>query len=597
MSGIVRVTNDNKTMPNKSPALPERIKQFREQKGLTQEELASVLSTTKASITRWEAGASKPSKLAAKALEDIGFGVIEEHETNKDSLSRLDHLSEKELMRGVVKTIKFGKKREKIVPTPYVINGPENQLDFFSKLVKLQERPGDIEVSDSYIKRLSIVKEVRGIPTAQYELEKPKETARSWSSNYGPHGWHRYVGRFPPHLVRSLINHFELSEGDTVLDPFVGSGTTMVEARLLGLNGVGIDICPLSSLISRAKSKFPLDTEKLENRLVEFEEFYDSRFDEFTTTNTDYNHEDILGSVGRPIPEFANHEKWFTPQAYLGSSITVEFIEGLCGYEKDFFACQLSSLMRSIGNVEVNVVRAEYSKKPRENVDVKTMLLKKCPKSIKDINNSIKTHGPMLGSSKSIKIFEKGIQNAKIEPNSVDAIITSPPYGVEAISYLRTHLLSYRSLANILEHDPYSNSSEIIGSEYIDKDSKAEHLASKYSETYTKFFKKYDLDNAPKKLQQRTEMMMKFFDDMALTAKSFKKWLRKGGKVAFVVGNKRLGDFIIPTHKIITEVFAGFGLIEVETIKHKLKTNNANSQVPWQSRIIQDEYILIFEKV
>ena len=174
------IKNDNKTMPIKSPTLPERIKQFREQKGLTQEEFASVLSTTKASITRWEAGASRPSKLAAKALEDIGFGVIEEHETNKDSLSRLDYLSEKELMRGVVKTIKFGKKREKIVPTPYVINGPENQLDFFSKLVKLQERPGDIEVSDSYIKKLSIVKEVRGIPTAQFNNVN---CYRGWEGN------------------------------------------------------------------------------------------------------------------------------------------------------------------------------------------------------------------------------------------------------------------------------------------------------------------------------------------------------------------------------------------------------------------------------
>ncbi|MEE3173087.1 MAG: helix-turn-helix transcriptional regulator, partial [Pseudomonadota bacterium] len=74
-------------MPRKI-AFPERLKKFREKLGLSHEDLARELSTTTASITRWEAGATKPSEFMARALEAKGFGAIKEFDTNKDSLSR-----------------------------------------------------------------------------------------------------------------------------------------------------------------------------------------------------------------------------------------------------------------------------------------------------------------------------------------------------------------------------------------------------------------------------------------------------------------------------------------------------------------------------
>jgi DNA modification methylase len=63
------------------------------------------------------------------------------------------------------------------------------------------------------------------------------------------HGLHRYKARFFPRLARMLLH-----DADTpVLDPFVGSGTTLVEASLLGQVSRGVDIDPLSCLISQAK--------------------------------------------------------------------------------------------------------------------------------------------------------------------------------------------------------------------------------------------------------------------------------------------------------------------------------------------------------
>ena len=91
-------------------------------------------------------------------------------------------------------------------------------------------------------------------------------------------------------------------------------------------------------------------------------------------------------------------------------------------------------------------------------------------------------------------------------------------------------------------------------------------------------------------------MMMHFFDETVAVTERFSSWLRPGGKGAIVIGNKRLGSELIPTAAIVTELLNAAGLRVDDTLKHKLKTNNSNSQVPWQERVIQDEYIILFSR-
>ncbi|NJN98717.1 MAG: hypothetical protein HC875_33830 [Anaerolineales bacterium] len=70
---------------------------------------------------------------------------------------------------------------------------------------------------------------------------------------YGPHGIHEYRGKFFPQLVRSLLNIAGVSPASLILDPMCGSGTTPTEAALLGCQAIGLDLNPLSVLMSRAK--------------------------------------------------------------------------------------------------------------------------------------------------------------------------------------------------------------------------------------------------------------------------------------------------------------------------------------------------------
>lgn len=252
--------------------------------------------------------------------------------------------------------------------------------------------------------------------------------------------------------------------------------------------------------------------------------------------------------------------------------------------------------MRSIGNVDVDVVRAEYSKKSRVNVQVGRLVARHLYRMAANIASSLSSHQGLIGPPSLISLFEKSVLDVKLPNASIDFVITSPPYGVEAISYLRTHLLSYRSLAAHLHHDPYDTREKTIGSEYITEDAlQAANHASRLSPTCKKFFSASH-NNLDKKYQVRRRAMIQFFDDMLSVGERLSAWLKNEGKIAFVIGNKRLGDDVIPTDIIVTELFTSCGLIFIDAIRHKLKTNNSNSQVPWQERIIQEETILIFER-
>src|SRR5256714_10547755 len=88
----------------------------------------------------------------------------------------------------------------------------------------------------------------------------------SWSEDELPqvertkhvHSLHPYLGKFVPQLVEVFLNRY-FSPGGRIYDPFVGSGTTLVEANVFGADAVGCDISAFNCLLSRVKTaQYPL---------------------------------------------------------------------------------------------------------------------------------------------------------------------------------------------------------------------------------------------------------------------------------------------------------------------------------------------------
>lgn len=590
-----------------SPSRPfaDRLRLFRDGRGLTRADLAADLGVTPITLYRWETGSTRPSPLAAERLRLLGFGDVADEETNVTSIPRLKTAASGSRLNMAAADLREAGRRvfshlgvsHKVLLSPFVRNGPPDQMAFHDRLINMQA--SDRIPQQSLLRRLSMVEEVENFGhTSQHKLEKPKAAALAWNSNYGSHGWHRYVGRFPPHVVRALLNHFGANSDSLVCDPFVGSGTTAVECRLLGIPFVGIEICPLSAMLTRTKAAFPETPGLLTNLANDFTSFYSRAWLQFVGARTagSISHSEILERSGNQIPVFKNIERWFTPEALLGVSIAVQYAMTLSGFKREAVLTALSAKMRSIGNVEVDVVRAEYSKNPRENVDVCQTVFRQLGKMGANIASSISTHEGLLGEPSKVQVIEGSVLDAKLPESSVDCIVTSPPYGVEAISYLRTHLLSYRALAPHLGHDPYETRDKTIGSEYLtDSVENAGLQSQQCSSTCRSFFSSGAREKDPK-FDQRRSAMMQFCDDMLTVADRMSAWLKRRGNVAFIIGNKRLGERVIPMNAIVTELFKTRSLSLQNEIKHKLKTNNSNSQVPWQERVIQEEAILIFRR-
>jgi DNA methylase len=69
------------------------------------------------------------------------------------------------------------------------------------------------------------------------------------------HDWYRFVLSFPPHLVREYIQNFGLTDRSTILDPFCGTGTTVVEAKLHQIQAAGLEANPFAHFASSVKTE------------------------------------------------------------------------------------------------------------------------------------------------------------------------------------------------------------------------------------------------------------------------------------------------------------------------------------------------------
>ena len=73
------------------------------------------------------------------------------------------------------------------------------------------------------------------------------------------HDWYRFVLSYPPHLVRQYLKEFHLTQSDIVLDPFCGTGTTLVEAKLQNIPSIGIEANPFAHFASSVKIDWSID--------------------------------------------------------------------------------------------------------------------------------------------------------------------------------------------------------------------------------------------------------------------------------------------------------------------------------------------------
>src|ERR1017187_521788 len=91
----------------------------------------------------------------------------------------------------------------------------------------------------------------------------PREDNKLRLEDRAAHDWYRFVLSFPAHLVRTYVDGFGLASAYNVLDPFCGTGTTLVECKKLGIQSFGIEPNPMAAFASRTKVDWEIDPDNL----------------------------------------------------------------------------------------------------------------------------------------------------------------------------------------------------------------------------------------------------------------------------------------------------------------------------------------------
>ena len=281
------------------------------------------------------------------------------------------------------------------------------------------------------------------------------------------HQWYRFVLSFPPHLVREYVAKFGLDSRHQVLDPFCGTGTTVVECQKLGIPAVGLEANPVACFASAneapmghrpAETSAPCPEWLLKRQIGGWNRM---AFSMMTLIAFSTARLEPMGSCA--------HCRTKPGDLLLTNSIspiplhkTLVLLEALAENHDDRFSdherlALAAALVDGISNLhfgpEVGVGPA------KSDASVVSLWLDGVRAMAQDLENLPKTK-----TAKAVVYQADARDGASMLPaNSVDAVITSPPYPNEK-DYTRTTRLESVLLGFIQSKDGLARSQETAGS-------------------------------------------------------------------------------------------------------------------------------------
>lgn len=347
------------------------------------------------------------------------------------------------------------------------------------------------------------------------------------------HGLHSYPAMFIPQVANRLLQKYS-KEGETICDIFCGSGSALVESRILNRNAFGIDLNPLAIFLAKVKTT-PI------NPSILTKEYYSI-----------LNRIDINKKSKLEKPIFFNLEFWFTDNVINKLSVIKKSIKQISEKNiRDFFMVAFSETVRLSSNTkngEFKLVRISEDKRKTFNPDVYEIFKKKVETNIQGMAEFYSR----ASNSWTKIIAGDSSKNSGIENESIDCIITSPPYGDSrtTVAYGQFSRLSAQWI-DIFENpnDASSIDNKLLGG-----------MASKTLEHNLKSdFLKEALKKISKKDEKRAKDVLSFYIGLNECLKQAHKILKTNKYFCLVVGNRLVKQVRIPTDFIIAELAEKIG--------------------------------------
>lgn len=390
------------------------------------------------------------------------------------------------------------------------------------------------------------------------------------------HVFHQYPAMFIPQVARRLIQSYS-REGDTICDIFCGSGTALVEAKLLGRNGWGIDLNPHAIFLAKSKT-YLINPPLLQKEYFEIL----NRFRKIST-------EDVQ------VPNFFNIDYWFKPNvakelAKLKAAINA--IEDAA--VQRFFLLAFSHTARAASNTrggEFKLFRLPAEKLEKHNPSVLRIFREKTEQNISGAAEFYRD----AKRENWVKIIEgDSTRDNGIPEESVDLIITSPPYGDSrtTVAYGQFSRLSMQWL-NLVGDERLQIDNEMLGGKPVKEltnNLPSRHLRNTINEVA-------GLD------EKRAREVLSFYLDLEKAMGQADRILKPKKYFCLVIGNRTVKGVRIPTDFIIAELGENMGFkprdIFVRHIPNKRmpKRNSPTNIAGELSETMNEESIVVLQKI
>lgn len=401
---------------------------------------------------------------------------------------------------------------------------------------------------------------------------------KSWGFNgektqYLTHNIHRYPAKFIPQIAKRLIEQLTV-KGDNIIDPFCGSGTALLEAKLAGRDSTGVDLNPVAILISRVKTT-PMEPDALNGKIIDFlMKIQNTKVEPFIPGNKeliDYwyyeKHIEELGKIFRLIKR--------TRDAEFRNFLLV----GFSNIQKDCSRWLMSSS---------KPCRDPHKKIPN--------VFESYVKNLCNISTKNKElWGVVSGNENIINVLKGDTRRlSEVTEDKFKLALFSPPY-VTSYHYVDLHKLSIMWLENIPDLNHMIRN--FIGSTSDTEEKPA--IESPTALEIVRILKR-------KKARVRNKVES-YFKDMSQALTEIDKTIEKKGRISLVIGNTKLRGVDIKNAHVMTEILKSKGYTLEKHIKrpipNKLLPSSRNpltgkfvKTTEENRKVYPHEYILIFKK-
>lgn len=362
---------------------------------------------------------------------------------------------------------------------------------------------------------------------------------RSSDTKEYTHCFHNYPAMMIPQVARALLDRYGV-EGGWLLDPYCGTGTSMVEASVYGMNAVGCDINPLVRLIASAKTE-PQSLDTLDEHLSDLD-------------NALIRHRfSGVSMCSSWLPQVLNMEYWFSDSVMADLSVIRRYIVAISDViVRNFLWVAFSETVRECSytkNGEFKLVRMPVQRMETHNPDVFATFWKKVERNRTGLSSYIEHR-------KYVDVVVTDLNTADGESprkyGLFDLVITSPPYGDSPTT------VAYGQFSRL--------SSEWIGlldARSVDRMSmggvrKCGYLPDSPVASAVDGIHRID--------RKRAVQVESFYVDLMNSIKTVASVTSQNATVCYVVGNRRVRGITLPTDEFVEFAFERAGFSHRETI-------------------------------